>query len=623
MEKIQKKDLAWGLGILLFICGLVFLTVLDEQLIQAEWAVNLKATFLDNRDTKDLQNIVYRYGGKYGLADKKTHEKITKPFAKYIHPFNSHGIAVFEDTATENSGLVNNQGDIIMEPVMTDFKTPKEEFENPSIMVYCDADTKLWGIVDSSGKIKVEPSIKYFHEFLEQDIILYSDVAAASEKTADTKEDEEVKIPKKLMTTDGEQIDLKEFYEIEKIGNNYIYQDTETLLCGIADEHFNVIKEPFVKDYKFNEEYFSAKDYIIYQDSNDLYSLLNHDGIPIREGFAGRLYEFRGGCFLFKDKDTQQIGVIDTDLNVIVEPKYKDIEYIYIYEKDEVVYAYADSKTGKKGLMKPNGELLTDPFMYFMGEFNEYGIAPYYLDENGMMGIINTEGKIIQKPFAKSIDEFDEAGIAKFYTEDFSTFGFMNRKGEILVKPTIKYINEPNELGWSTYKTKDQPDLEGIIDKNYNIIEAPFAKEIQFDSTEDIENYGVIVYKDKNKKEGLLNLEGKIICSAFADEIYIEKQKGGPISFKLNDKYGLLDTNGTVILEAKADYVKQFEGNKVTTFSVNNKVGLIDNTGKIIREPFADQIRNFDSKGEAYYYVGQGTQRGIINTKGEIILESK
>jgi hypothetical protein len=169
MEKIQKKDLAWGLGILLFICGLVFLTVLDEQLIQAEWAVNLKAYFYDDeKDTKDLQNVVYGYGGKYGLADKKTHELITNLFAKKIYSFNSHGIAVFEDAVTENSGLVNNQGDIIMEPVMTDFRRSGDEFENPSIMVYCDADTKLWGIVDSSGKIKVEPSIKYFHEFLEQ-----------------------------------------------------------------------------------------------------------------------------------------------------------------------------------------------------------------------------------------------------------------------------------------------------------------------------------------------------------------------------------------------------------------------------------------------------------------------
>lgn len=621
-------------------CIYGFFKAAEKQLFYAEWAVKEYAVFYDKYD--EHENIVFCYGGRYGLADKETHAVILKPFAKWLGDFNDEGIAIYNDIETSLYGLVNNEGKIILQPVMDEYVFPKKSYnhEIDTTIAYYDDTKEKWGVVDCFGEIKIEPVLSFVQEYLNEQTIIYSDNLEQKESK------------KKLMTIEGEKIDLAEFYEIEKIGQNYAYKDAETSLYGVVDQQFQVISQPNIKEFTSTR---STNGVIVYKDKNDMYGCLDEDGVIIKEGFATELFLLSNGVYKFEDKETQQTGLINATMDIVIEPKYENLETT----SDKNIMLFTDSVSGKKGLIKLDGKIIVDSFMenmedfdelglaryttekdglfglinkegkiiidsvvYELGEFDEQGFAKYTTEKEGLYGLINREGKVIQEPFVSEIDEFNELGVARYYITPSQTyFGFVNDSWEILTQPIIASFEEVTPYGWYIYTTSTDGEY-GIMDKDFRIVQEPFAYMIYASSSVKLDE-PAIKFKGKNGKYGLLNLEGEIIKEEFADEIYFDEQTESIFTFEINDKHGLIDAKGAVLLEAIADYRIDFKDKETAIYSVDRKKGLIDQTGKIVQEPFAYDIKPFDKNGEARYYKNEESYSGTINTQGEIIDESK
>ena len=80
---------------------------------------------------------------------------------------------------------------------------------------------------------------------------------------------------------------------------------------------------------------------------------------------------------------------------------------------------------------------------------------------------------------------------------------------------------------------------------------------------------------------------------------------------KQNEKYGLLKSDGTILLDIKYDNIEfSIESLKEINYivSLNNKFGLVNNDGKFLTDIKYDEIK----------YLGNGNFNGKIKNKFEI-----
>ncbi|MEI5989800.1 hypothetical protein A5881_001293 [Enterococcus termitis] len=276
----NNKIVIW-LGVL-FVCIVVPIVGVKYQIIYTESNAQKNAEFNDEYNG-GLKNISYKYGCKYGLADRYTHNIVVKPFADFIGAFNDYGIAFFEVKGL--TGLVSNEGEILMQPTMTKIKTPTRfGYEKKLISAFGYYDTKKdkWGLVNIEGKTLVSPILPYFDCFFSDEIFIYSD-----NKNNSFARNEKQKL--KFMNIKGEKIDFPIFYSIEKVGGNYLFKDVETNLYGIANKDLEIIEEPFIKEIVetesigFMEIPQNQFDLKIYQDKYDMYGFLNNESFPIKK----------------------------------------------------------------------------------------------------------------------------------------------------------------------------------------------------------------------------------------------------------------------------------------------------------------------------------------------------
>lgn len=382
--------------------------------------------------TGEFKNIIYKYGSKYGLAERYNHNIIVKPFADYIGTFNDYGLAFYEVKGLV--GIVNNDGEIIKQPTMTNIAMFNELRYTGGlnyIFGYYDTKEKKWGVIDNEGRMLISPKLPYFHKFISDKIFTYSDNASSVYNT-----DEGQKL--KLMNINGEIIDFPAFYSFERIGENHLFKDVETNLYGIANKDLEIIEEPFIKEFvkveskSWTQFPYSQFDLKIYKDKDDIYGFLSEDPFQIKKSFASELKYWWKNRFLFRDKETGKVGIITTEFDIIIPPLYNSLSEnlasdAYIYEVDN---------TDKKGIININGNK-TEPIFQKIMPFVENYSARFKLSEDGYIGMVNTDGEIIKEPFACLISSFDENGEAIYQISPGASNGIINVKGEIVLESKL------------------------------------------------------------------------------------------------------------------------------------------------------------------------------------------
>ena len=173
----------------------------------------------------------------------------------------------------------------------------------------------------------------------------------------------------------------------------------------------------------------------------------------------------------------------------------------------------------------------------------------------------------------------------------------------------VDYENE-------TYTTKVLNSKGEKILKVFSNVEAIE----NYDSSETWYEVNLLKYKD-NDKYGLIDYKGNVILKAEYDNIYSLLGAHNNIIVEKEGKKGLVNTKlkKLVIDEAYAS-IELLSENYSDGYIVSygEKYGIINSDGKIVLECNYDKILKF--VGNKQYQIFNGTDHIIINNKGEEVL---
>ncbi len=182
-------------------------------------------------------------------------------------------------------------------------------------------------------------------------------------------------------------------------------------------------------------------------------------------------------------------------------------------------------------------------------------------------------------------------------------------------KNTIGYTDDVGNLfseGLLAVQTED--DLWGYINpENEMKISATFSRAYSFSANgfAKVEKTGHIFnYIDK---------EGNYLLDK--DYIYLSGFVGDISVFKENDKYGVLNEKGEILVETTHDFLSLTENPNLIKYKNDELYGFINSEGDIVLEAVYDKIYYFE-KDSQLILVKQNGKNGLVSPEGEVVLDT-
>jgi hypothetical protein len=287
-------------------------------------------------------------------------------------------------------------------------------------------------------------------------------------------------------------------------------------------------------------------------------------------------------------------GFIETKGKWYIKPVFDSVGIFYNGFAD--VY-----KNGKNGLIDSKGELVIDYKYDFIGNVeNETALILF----NDKYNYINLEGQLISKIYFEDAEDFSE-GLAAVKFHKNGKWGFINKAGKLQIDTLYNYVSDFKN-GSSNVELNDSDffiDFQGkvIKHKSNEIIKKekfPLIGSSNTGTLGKINSIGDTIMKKKYKSFG-----------------YIQN---GKFWFNENEKYGIADTTGTIIIKPEYDNLTSFSDNGLALAKKNGKYGFIDITGKTVIEFKFDDADNFK------YSLARAKSNGkwgFINIKGNFVIE--
>lgn len=214
-----------------------------------------------------------------------------------------------------------------------------------------------------------------------------------------------------------------------------------------------------------------------------------------------------------------------------------------------------------------------------------------------------------------------------------SKYGFIDKQGNMVIPAEFDYA--------SSFRNGYSLVFMGSMDSNgypesgkYGFInlKGEYISSIQWDDAHDFSESGMAVVR-KNNKCGVIDTSGKIVLEptydyiSFFGEGYAYVFNGSLDKYNSPDKgtYGFIDAAGKLISDMQWDGADTFHEGFASVIK-NGKTGCIDTAGKVVVKPQYDYIGDF-SGGRALVFNGKLTdygspddgQYGFIDTAGKII----
>ncbi|HEY6143596.1 MAG TPA: WG repeat-containing protein [Flavobacterium sp.] len=310
-------------------------------------------------------------------------------------------------------------------------------------------------------------------------------------------------------------------------------------------------------------------------------------------------------------------GVIDRNNKEIISVKYSNSLSLYFNSGNFLPVniggrsnGFGDIIGGKWGIIDTIGKTIV-PFKYeAIGGIWDTEFIPVKI--NGKWGYINIEGKIkIPATFdlASNFGDVDEyvrwitsTDVAPVVVSN--KYAVINRLGKII---SVDF----NKLGFTqNLRTVKICNQTGFIDKNGQVV-LPF----RYGSAVNMFDEDGFAWSSRFGVSEMINTKGEFIN--FGE---LEAIKGE------NDKYGIVDKFGNVLVEAKYDEMTIIVGKDRAIVKSKDKYGIIDKNGKEIVPMIYDDIReNYDSNAimNNMFQVGLNEKKGYIDSFGKIILPIK
>ncbi len=307
---------------------------------------------------------------------------------------------------------------------------------------------------------------------------------------------------------------------------------------------------------------------------------------------------------------------------------------------DRIADFYIVKQAGKVFLIDNKGKIkskLYGRLQHIDNKLIEYCITRDFI--NNKYGLLNENGKEVLKCM---YDEIVHENLGKFrlflsgYEREFSIItknykpksaplpknynykiyhknskvGIINKSGDTIFAAKYNRLLRINYDKFIFVKN----DSIGIIDANEEILY--LQKEKNFNlrkKTYLIVNQNIVFFK-KNKKWLLINVESKQIGNSY-DGVFFDFQKvmpKGETGVMLNNKFGIIDRNGKLIINTEYDTIYGLRGNSSFLVKKANTWSWLNSEGKCIYSGFT----NFNYLITNYLLIEENNEWFYINDKG-------
>jgi hypothetical protein len=323
---------------------------------------------------------------------------------------------------------------------------------------------------------------------------------------------------------------------------------------------------------------------------------------------------------LFAD---EKWGVIDNTGNQTIAPSYKEMIIVPNSKKDVFLCTYdVDEETGEyktKALNSKNEEIFTEYEQVEAIENYDSNNNVWYEDnvlkvkKDGKYGLIDLSGRTLAACEYDSITPI--TGIKNsLVVEKDGKYGLLNDEGTIILKAENTKISAFGDDYKDGYIVQNEDNKCGVIDY--------LGKQILLNKFEEVYNvYGKDYFYVKSEGEDVLvNKDNYIVLENGFDEItqIVEESSQTGVVFTKNKKYGFMDKEGNVTIEAKYDDLKEVQG--VFIASEDGKYGIIAEDGSV-KIDFQYANIEYNKQADIYIAEDESYQSYIIDNEFNVQLE--
>ena len=303
-------------------------------------------------------------------------------------------------------------------------------------------------------------------------------------------------------------------------------------------------------------------------------------------------------------------GYIDKNGKLVIDFQYSKAH------KFKNGLAIVTNIKNKEGVIDSDNKVIID-FKY--DEVNHFNDDLYEVKLNGKYGLVNTSNVIVLDINYQLIDEiFNDRAVIVIGPEDWNgLYGYIDSKGEIIIKPIYNYACDFDSDLAEVRKDLDDYNFTsvwGVIDKNGSLV-IPFQyDEISINELVNYDSLKMLITACKDKKWGIIYMGGTpfipAVMSAMAENDFaFDSDEDITDEFKNNLKH----------YEHKRIeyfYTQEMDDEKKITrlWGYRN----FNNIEEVIIEPVYESAFNFE---KSYSKVQKNDKWGIINTKGEIVVD--
>ncbi|WP_179955064.1 WG repeat-containing protein [Maribacter luteus] len=378
-----------------------------------------------------------------------------------------------------------------------------------------------------------------------------------------------------------------------------------------------------------------------FQTKNNKYGIVKKDGTVIvpyeYDSLSGDISRNR-----IKAIKKNKIGLISSSNEIIIPIKYQELEFIQPHYHDFLKIR----DKNKYGIINLQEKVIIT---------NEYDDIRWHKDnffivtKNGKVGAIDkkgtslmklTKGNDIQKAIWKN-------RIPKYFIfKSDDKFGLVDINGNVSIPPLYFKLYYWND--YDVYNAITSENKWGVLDEKNNELLPLIYERIVIDQPD------FIVVK-KNNKYGVVDIKNNLLIPFEYDKLFtisskkcgsrhvgtkdgtreLLDNKGLPlikqlnfdnINFvdqclfetRMNNKLGLMDMNGKIILKNKFKVIKPINSSRIIASEIKN-FKLFDFKGSLLTDEEFEEIRNINSS--QYLSIKKNNKYGLINFEGKLIKE--
>lgn len=384
----------------------------------------------------------------------------------------------------------------------------------------------------------------------------------------------------------------KEKYEVEKISNEDIkyYKIMSNGKSGIIDKTGKVIIEPkyntiklpnpkepiFICIYDYNASSGEYKTKVLNEKNEEI--LTNYENIntiDIKEIVSSIPYEKT----VLQYQKEGKYGIINFEGKSIINPIYEEIKNMP-YREGELIA----KKQGKYGVVNINGGKLLDfKYDYITGD-NYYSEETNYELDGYIVGINSENGKMqygyISNKREQILDvEFDKIYRMNNIKDDENIYLLAEKDGKIQLYKNNKILLDNNYQAINY--SEDSKLLILQKDNKYGVTDLN-GKQILSVDYEQIRIPGNYIIAVKEKEQVIYDLTGAPKENLTYTNILNTENENYNITIDKNDKYGLINKNGNILIENKYNYIQYLYDNYFIVGGETGKSGIINEKGEEI-----------------------------------------